>query len=232
MNALIYLVLGTLDILCILTLIFVLFSQPWKEYLKENILISLLSAAASYLIRIVLDVGGGIDTLVQTIIIILMLRLLVRFKLSAALAIAAPGICAFIFMQPAVASLLIALKIVTHSDLTEAASTGVRIIQFSNSVIIFLICLAIHYLKIGLSFSIRPPHNFYVEDPLNKNIMLLLLVTSLSLAGCSALFFFLFSNRYLLIPPIALLLFGILITMVWRRDYDSYLQGGSSKNRL
>ncbi len=230
MNISIYLLLGSLDIFSIILSTFCFFSLPFKEYLKEVLIISFSLSLSSYFVRVVFE-AALFDTLIQVILLILLIRFLVKVKTTLSILMAAIGTMAYISFQPLVIFLYDLTGIIHAAASLSAETWGARTVQLTTDVLMVLASLILIRFGLGITYFARPPHSMYLKERLSKNFFLILLIACIGIAITCLFMFLLLQIKFLLIPPIAFLVFLVLVMLVLRRDYRSHVLGFREENR-
>lgn len=229
MNVSIYLLLGSLDIFSIILFTFCFFSLPFKEYLKEVMIISVSLSLSSYFVRIVFG-APLFDTLIQVILLILLIRFLVKVRTTLSILITVIGTMAYIFLQPLVIFLFDLTGIIPATASSSAETWGARAIQLSTDILMIAASLILIRFGLGITYFARPPHSMYLKERLSKNFFLILLIACIGVAITCLLMFLLLQIKFLLIPPIAFSVLLVLVILVLRRDYYSHVLGIREEN--
>lgn len=229
MDIFFYLLLGCFDVFSIIFFMFALFTLPIREYIKEMAAISAVLAVSSYLVRIVLELPL-FDTLIQTILIIVLIRLLVKVKTALSILITAIGFAAYVFLQPLVIFVLTASGVIAADVASTTDTWGIRTVQLSTDLLMAGISLLIIRFGLGITYFARPPHSFYTKERLGRSFFVILAAACFGLALSCGLMYLLLNIKFLLIPPIALSILIVLILLVLRRDYYSHVLGFGKKN--
>lgn len=230
MNVSIYLLLGSLDIFSIILFTFCFFSLPFKEYLKEVLIISFFLSLSSYFVRVVFE-AALFDTLIQVILLILLIRFMVKVRTTLSILMAAIGTMAYISFQPLVIFLYDLTGIIQASASSSAEAWGARTVQLTTDVLMILVSLILIRFGLGITYFARPPHSMYLKERLSKNFFLILLIACIGIAITCLFMFLLLQIKFLLIPPIAFSVLLVLVMLVLRRDYRSHVLGFREENR-
>lgn len=158
-----FIILSIFDAFAVISLMFVLYRFPYKEYLLEISLMSVWSAITSYLVREVVGIEG-IDPLVQMLLIVLFFRFVLKVKFLYSSLITLSGFVAYILLQSLLIFAYTAAGVVTSEETAQSSSGGAMIIQISSIVSAMVIFSIFKYFKLGFQFISRPPHDFNVRE--------------------------------------------------------------------
>ncbi len=156
MNAIIYLLLGTVDIFLLMTLIFKVFRWPLRQYARETLIIAFLCSLESYLSRIVLGVPE-IDLILQNIIILVLMRVLLKVNFYYALTLSVIG--SFLYSEIAYITYNLFALFHIELDFSTPTSAGVYFMQISVQVLAALAAFLLYKFNLGFSFVSVPPHD-------------------------------------------------------------------------
>lgn len=156
MNAIIYLLLGTVDIFLLITLIFKVFRWPLTHYAREALIIAFLCSVESYLSRIVFGVPE-VDLILQNIIILVLMKVLLQVNFYYALTLSVIG--SFLYSEIAYITFNLFGLLHIPLDLTTPASAGVYLMQISVQVLAALVAFLLYKFNLGFSFVSVPPHD-------------------------------------------------------------------------
>lgn len=222
MDSILYILLGVLDVIAILVLIFKIFRWPFWEYLTEVIIIGVVLSIVSYLLREVLNIPE-FDMTGQFILYVLFFRYLIKVRLFDSISISAIGYLFFVGVQFLVYSFLLTAGIVTTDDAQNLTGLGTYIIQITNQLICFLIAWLIYKFNLGFAYIIRPPHDIYRIIRKDTTQKLFYVFNTLGiLAVCSTMSWVLnyHGHLYIVLPSVLGSLL-ILIYLSKKRDYNS-----------
>ena len=118
MDVLLYLILGFIDILAILALIFKIFRFPFWEYIRKHIVICTTLALVSFVMRLVLGFPE-FDTGLQFILLVLFLRYLLKLRSFEANMLATIGVLSFDLIQIIAFKVLQSLHVATLLDVKK-----------------------------------------------------------------------------------------------------------------
>lgn len=167
MTILFYYLLGVVDTVAILAIMFKLFKLPYWEYYKEILILSLVVAAASYLFRVTVGTAT-LDMIMQVMMYIGFLVLVIKIRVVKSVIIACAGYSAFAAIQVAFAMVVFMTGVIKTNVATNAFGIGINTIQIGSEILTFAICYTLYRLRWGWSYVIQPPHDFYIKEPLNK----------------------------------------------------------------
>lgn len=220
MDILLYLVFGAFDQIAIMIIAFKMFRLPVMIYLKEFLIIGSILALISYFDRVVLDIPQY-DTGIQYLVLVIMLRYMLEFRLYEATLVSASGCLAFIWIQFVALSVLLKTSLVNLNDLGQFTELGTFTIQFCANVLVIFIAWLLKALNLGYSFISQPPHNMSYTPKANKLTMLIIVAVLLSIFVITTSLYLLIMSQakpyiiftYVLIPLVVLLL------LLRKRDY-------------
>ncbi len=161
-----FILLGFLDVIATLALMFKTFRWPFWEYWPQLTIIGLVLSIVSYLNRMVLDIPSY-DLAIQFVLCVLLLRFLVKVSLVHAIDVSAIAYLGFNGIVLLVYFGLLRSGIVTVDDGQQSANWGTFIIQVSGELAAFLTAYLLYYCHYGFSFIMRPPHNLYYTRQLS-----------------------------------------------------------------
>ncbi|WP_218095824.1 hypothetical protein [Paenibacillus solanacearum] len=157
MEQVLFLILGTFDVLVTLSLIFIMFRWPFFSYIKECILIALLCSIESFITRMVLHIPEW-DMVGQFTIIVLSLRFIIKVNPYHSLTLALVGTLAYSEFVIIVFMLLDSLGIVTSNVAMQSSGLGIFTFQFICECTGALISFLIYKFNLGFSYVAVPPH--------------------------------------------------------------------------
>lgn len=220
MDVLLYLLLSVLDALVTLILMFVLFRFPIKTYLRDFLMIALIIAGESVLVRLVLHLPV-IDPFIQTLIFILCLWHFIEVKVRSGILIVIQGYQGFILLQIFLTYILSASGFIQPGDL--AASTGFKIyvIQILGETATLLVAWLLVRLNLGFSFIIRPPHEEEAFSTLTarQKFDLTIYVVLNCLTSASFYFWLHMQSPLFIVFPVVLIAFSAIYFMSYKKDY-------------
>ncbi|HEY0828337.1 MAG TPA: hypothetical protein VGE40_09595 [Bacilli bacterium] len=221
MDIFMYLLLGFLDVMAILVLIFKIFRFPFWEYAKKLAIIGVTLSVVSYINRYWLDIASY-DMAIQFTLYILFFRYLIKIRLFDSLSIVAIGYCSFVAIQFIIYPALLMSGTVTIDDAKGLTNLGLYIIQISTEISCFLIGYLLYRFNMGFSYIFAPPHDMYIR---HKKSTIRTLIASATVIGilviCSTMYWVLnFASAVYIVLPSAIGSVLILIYLSYRRDYD------------
>lgn len=232
MNFVLFMALGTLEIMAMFAFMFKSFRFPYMEYVKEVAGIALIVSFISYLLRIYFEVIPVIDTIAHFVIYILFMWFVIRIKLWRAAIMSlfyiVYGMFTFVAYFAYVRTGLMTPEVVSQSN-----SNAAYVIQLTAIFISFFLAWLFHKISIGFSFFPRPPHDFILKRPLSKNDVIVLSGV-LALAGIMFYsFLHITHNHGLDAIPINIVPIILVIFMAYRRDkkYERPYRGRSIPHR-
>ena len=178
----VYLMLGFIDTLAILAIMFKLFRMPFFEYSREVLALSLIISCSSYLLRV--EVGSAtLDMVVQISMYIGFLIYVIKIRIVKSVIIACAGYSAFAAIQLFIAALLFLSGLMDSQIVKDTAGIGIFMLQMISQLAVFLVSFLLHKKQWGWSYVIRPPHDFFVKEtsnPLEKKLLVVAVVVMLS----------------------------------------------------
>ncbi|MGE5703198.1 MAG: hypothetical protein ACM32O_11770 [Clostridia bacterium] len=157
MGMVLYILMGFLDVMAVLTLVFKLFRFPIGEYRKEFVNIALTLSCSSYILRDVLGVPD-VDMSIQFILFALFFRYLLRFRTFETLMLTTIGFLGFSLVQLVMIPLMSTIGIISLSDLELSHGSGIFLFQLITDLMVFLISYLLYKFHLGFSFVMCPPH--------------------------------------------------------------------------
>lgn len=167
MEVLLYLLFGFFDIFTILVFTFCMFRFPATDYLREFVIIAMIASVMSCINRMLLNISM-FDPGIQFIVLALLFRYMLSFRLYEATLVTAVGYLGYIGVQFLLIPLLLLMGITQLSDMTGLNEMGTYLIQFSSALTILLISWIIKRLHFGFSFVPQPPHSFTIKQRSNR----------------------------------------------------------------
>ncbi|MFM9329003.1 hypothetical protein [Paenibacillus mesotrionivorans] len=156
MDLAIYILLGTLDIFVVSTFAFALYKQPYKEYLKELILASVVISILSYITRVIFKMPL-VDSLIQFTTFILIFRYVLVYRIKDSLKLAGTGFIYFVVSQLAIFKLFVFLGIGLETDAQSTSNFGTYLIQISNQIWILFSAIIVKIFDYSFASISRPP---------------------------------------------------------------------------
>lgn len=156
MAALIYVLLGMLDIFLIITLIFKVFRWPLTQYIKEILIIAVICSAESYVSRIVLGIPE-VDLFLQNILILFLMKYLMKMNFYYSMTLSVIG--SFMYSEIAYAAYNVFDLIQIRMDVSNPMSSGVYSMQVFIQAIAALFAFLLYKFNLGFSFVAVPPHD-------------------------------------------------------------------------
>lgn len=207
-----YLLLGSMDLLAILALIFKMFRFPlWKNKMKI-IMICLSLSAVSLVMRLVLDIPEY-DMGLQFVLFALLFRYLLKFRTFEALTLSTIGFLTFDLSQLIVISIFLAAGFSSIEDIVSATGLGTYLIQGGTQATLFLISWNLYNFKLGFSFIMNPPHNLNRKTKMAGENFLLFIGIILGAIAISSTMVFMF-NYYNKIHYVFLAVAAVLLLMM------------------
>ncbi|NHN32872.1 hypothetical protein [Paenibacillus agricola] len=158
MQSIIYILLGTTDILVILLLIFKIFRWPFLTYIKELFFIAFICSIESYIARMVMNIPQW-DLILQVIILIFSLRYLLRVNYYHALTLTVIGTLAYSEIAYTVFNILNYIGITTNNEASESIGFGVFATQILSECMGIAVSWILYKFNLGFSFVAVPPHD-------------------------------------------------------------------------
>ncbi len=218
MDYVIYFILDCLDTLAIYLLMMTIFQYPIREYLREIMIICATLGVSSLLIREVIGFIS-IDPMVHILLLVLCLRYIIKVRLYRAIVITATGTLAYFAIQAVISLSGTIGDFLLSSDLYSSHSRSVQVIQLISQAITFLLAFLVSKHDLGVTKFVRPPHDFYIINPITKNQMRLLLTSITSLIIISIAFYYsVFHHKVVLFTMLALILCLLVFILTYRRD--------------
>lgn len=213
-----YLVLGFLDTMAILAIMFKLFRMPFFEYFKEHVALSAVIACSSYLFRV--EVGSStLDMIAQISMYIGFLIFVIKIRIVKSVIIACAGYSAFAAIQVFIAVPIFLSGFMDSAVATDAFGIEINIIQVVSELMTFLICFVLHKKQWGWSYVIRPPHDFFVKEPSNPIEKKLLVVAIVVMLSFIAIFIAYQHFSFYLVTAINIVCYLWLYMISRMRDY-------------
>ncbi|AGR47388.1 hypothetical protein EMERY_54 [Brevibacillus phage Emery] len=178
MDTLLYIILGSIDILAILVLAFKAFRFP-LTYKKELLIMSLSASLLSYLNRAILDIPT-IDGLAQYTLLVLFLRYMLKVRLFDSTVLATVGYLGFNVVQYNTYVVLLWTGVVSFADGQALANLGTYIIQVTTDSLLFFIAWLIYRYNHGFSFIMIPPHDVHIRTNMTVLRILIMIMVFLS----------------------------------------------------
>ncbi len=218
MDTLLYIILGSIDILAILVLAFKAFRFP-LTYKKELLIMSLTASLVSYLNRAILDIPT-IDGLVQYTILVLFLRYMLKVRLFDGIVLATVGYLGFFIVQYSTYLVLLWTGIVSFADGQALANLGTYIIQLATHIFVFGVAWLIYRYNHGFSFIMVPPQDVHIRTNMTMLRVLIMVMVFLSTGT------FLFVTNWLIsydgnptsLIPVFILYLVILLKLLEKKD--------------
>ncbi|WP_281889536.1 hypothetical protein [Paenibacillus sp. YYML68] len=173
MNQLLYLILGALDIIVILTVALKVFRFPLRPYLGSILIIAGSASLLSYLNRIVLHIQQW-DLPAQHLLIIVMLRLLVKVRWHEAAAMTAVGALFLVLVVNLTFILLTPLQLFELSTIAKSTGADAYMLQAFTHAVCFLTSYILHRGRYGFTSIVIPTNNRVIaqkSSPLDKLII-------------------------------------------------------------
>lgn len=185
MTLAVYLMLGFIDTLAILAIMFKLFRMPFFEYSREVLALSLIISCSSYLLRV--EVGSAtLDMVVQISMYIGFLIYVIKIRIVKSVIIACAGYSAFAAIQVLIAVPIFLSGFMDSQIVKDTGGVGIYTIQIMTELGAFLVSFVLHAKQWGWSYVIRPPHDFFVKEPSNpleKKLLVVAVVVMLCFLG-------------------------------------------------
>lgn len=218
MDFILFLIFGMLETYAIFALVFVSFWLPYREYLGEITVMALLVTLLSYLLRNVLDLNMVVDVGAAYIMMILFLRFLIRLKLFRAIMISLTYFAYAIINS--FAFFLLSSTGLVDGDMVinNAASPSAFLVQGASAAIAVIVAYLVHRTKIGYSFIIRPPHDFFVRTHLKRSEVRIILSVGASFIAFLVTVGLITEEQTFMGLPLVILLFVTLLILAYRRD--------------
>lgn len=191
-----YLLLGALDILATLTLIFKLFRFPLWKNRKKILIVCFSLSVCSIVMRLYLNFPEY-DMALQFVLFALLFRYLMKFRTFEALTLTTIGILSFDLAQLIIISLFLSIGFSSIEDVISATGLGTYLIQGGTQATLFLISWVLFKNKLGFSFIMHPPHNLNRKTKMvGENILLFIGIIQGAIAiGITMTFLFNFYNK-------------------------------------
>ncbi|MBG9796895.1 hypothetical protein ABD73_03820 [Brevibacillus laterosporus] len=218
MDTLLYIILGSIDILAILVLSFKVFRFP-LIYKKEFLIISITASLVSYLNRIVFNIPS-VDGWFQYTILILFFRYMLKVKLFDSIVVPTVGYLCFNIVQYSTYLVLLLTGIVSLADGQALTNWGTYLIQLSTHLIIFFIAWLIYRYNHGFSFIMVPPHDVHIKTkitPLRFRIMITVFLSSTTIL-CVTNWMLTFNGNPTWLIPVFIIYLIILIKLLEKKE--------------
>lgn len=215
-DAVIYFILGIMDVIAVFVLMFKIFRLPIREYWVEISILSAVISIISYLLRVVMEIPA-IDPILQLTLFVLFMRSIIKIRLFPSVLLSFSGIIAYAAIQFLVFYILIFLGLLHENDAQENSLYLLQICAQSTS---YLIGYLIYRFNFGFTFVNRPPHAFFIKEKMTRSnvyLMLWLMVGIMLFVGTMVS---IYSNlgKMIVVIPITCLSFIILLYLANRRD--------------
>ncbi|WP_028551403.1 hypothetical protein [Paenibacillus sp. UNC451MF] len=214
-----FILLGFLDVIAILALIFKTFRWPFWEYWPQLTIIGSVLSVASYLNRMVLDIPSY-DLVIQFTLCILLLRFLVKVSFVHAIDVSAIGYLSFNGILILVYFGLLGTGLVSTDDAQQPANWGTFIIQLSGELGSYLTAYLLFRFHYGFSFIMRPPHNLYLNRKVSGFKRIIAVVNTIGiLTVCVSVYWVLnYHESVFILLLIIILSLAILVYLSYMRD--------------
>lgn len=211
--------LGFLDVIAVLALIFKTFRWPFWEFRLKLAIIGIALSSVSYLNRMVLDISQ-IDMAVQFLLYIVFLRFFIKVNLHHAVDVTAIGYLMFMGIQLVIYYWMLAMGVVRFEDAASPVGTVIFVIQFLSDALAFLIAYLFYRLQLGFSFMMRPPHNLYLHRTIDiaKRTKMVFNTVGIITISFSIYWMLNHSEQFFLLPLLTFISLSILIYLSYKRD--------------
>ncbi len=221
MDIFMYLLLGFLDVMAILVLIFKVFRFPFWEYAKKLTVIGVTLSVVSYFNRFWLDIASY-DTVIQFILTIIFFRYLIKLRIFESISIVAIGYGTFIGTQLLVYSALQLSGIVTLADAQGLTNLGTYIIQLSTQLTCYAVGFLFYRFNMVFSYIFAPPHDMHIRRKKSTIGKLIAAANVIGILAVCSMMYWVLNNEsamYIVLPSVL----GSLLLLIYlshRRDYD------------
>ncbi|QDX94710.1 hypothetical protein EEL30_21965 [Brevibacillus laterosporus] len=181
MDIVLYLVLGFVDVMAILAVIFRFFRFPIRMFIRELVTIGVALSVISFFMRLVFNVPE-LDMGIQFILYVVFFRYLIKIKIFDSFLLASIGYLSNTVSQLAIYYFLSFTGIVTPEDIQSTSNFGTYLIQFSSEVFLFLVAWCFYKSNLGFSFIICPPQDVHLKVKMRGVNLFLLIGIMLSVA--------------------------------------------------
>lgn len=220
MDFMLYLVFGMLETYAIFALVFVSFWLPYKEYLKEITVMAVFVSLLSYFLRNTLGLDMAVDVGASFVMMILFLRYLIRIRLFRSAIISLTYFAYAIINSLTFMALSSSGLVNGDAVINNAASPSAYVVQVVSAAIAVIVAFLVHRTKIGYSFIIRPPHDFFVKSTISKSeIQIIAIVGTAFIVFIAAIGLITKEHTFIGLPFVALL-FLTLLYLAYRRDMN------------
>lgn len=211
----IYIGLGFFDALSILVLMFSLYRLPVGEYKRHILIMAIIIAVISYIMRIVIG-APKLDPLIQIGLFLIFLRYFIKIKIKYAALIPTSAFAAYILIQAIIFAFLIKAQIINEGDVAKTEGIGTYLIQILTISAIYIISFLMNYFRFGFSFISSPPHNFSMKD--RHPFRAIWPAITMSLVGVAISINALMELNILLIVLLGFIMFSLLYYLSHRRE--------------
>lgn len=168
MSSALFISIGALEMFAVLTAALRLFRFKVSWYLKDIVVMSLVLALSSYLMRIVLEVPW-LDMPLAMCAVIVFMRFAIKVKPQYAVILTLSGYAFYIAVQ---SSVYLVFKIMLEFDgvmLMESHGVYLYLLQITTAGVTMLISYFLHVIGLGFTFIIHPPHSFITKFSKKEN---------------------------------------------------------------
>ncbi|MGG1444978.1 hypothetical protein ABE354_23595 [Brevibacillus laterosporus] len=181
MDIVLYLILGFIDVMAILTVTFRLFRFPIRMFLKDIITIGVALSCTSFVMRLLLNVPE-LDLGIQFILYILFFRYLIKIKIFDSLLFASIGCLFVIVVQIIFYHFFLFISIVIPADMQSTSNLGTYLIQITSQITCFLLAWCFYRFNLGFSFVMCPPQDVHLKVKVKGINILILFGIGVSIA--------------------------------------------------
>ena len=216
MSAVIYILIGMVDVFAVFALSLKLYRLPLKQYIFPILGFCLASSAISYFVRVVIGLPW-LDLAILALFLIAFFRLAMKLKLFYAALVTGAGLNAYILVQLAVLIAFMAVDGSKQTFIFHSQGVEVQLFQITSIGITLVIATFMKLFRYGFSFIPIPPHEFLIKNDYSKHLGLNIAVATTLIVVALSLVLLLNVNE-LLVFPSAIISFGLSYYFSNRRD--------------
>ncbi|MCG7406807.1 hypothetical protein MH117_05195 [Paenibacillus sp. ACRRX] len=162
MSSALFIVIGTIEVFAVLTTALRIFRFKVSWYLRDILIMSVVLALSSYLIRIVLAIPY-LDMPIAILAVIVFMRFAIKVKPHYAVILSLSGYASYISVQSIVYFLLSLILDFDSALLTQQQGTYLYLLQLTTAGTTMLLSFLLYKLGLGFTFIIHPPHSFNIK---------------------------------------------------------------------
>ncbi|MCY9542725.1 hypothetical protein M5X02_18920 [Paenibacillus alvei] len=215
MTSALYILIGAFEAFALLAATLNLFRFKVRFYLKDFIVMSIVLALSSYLIRIVFE-EPLFDIPLTMCAIIVFMNYVIKVRLQYAVIITLSGYAFYTAIQSVIFLVLNITINFESSMLMESSGVYLYLLQIITAGGTMLISQYLYKIGLGFSFIIHPPHSFHSKFSKKENTVFYAAIVTFLILTASAVF--LLSGYAWLVYIIVLLNFSILYYLLHRRS--------------